>query len=116
MIKRLFVNDRLFSVLLMILFVSVFLIMFYGLDLYYQFSKIQENVDNIKYKEEYDYGIRFEGDMLLKNGKFDETTTAFYAAQIANMISFLHALYFHCFHFAYFQTLPLFLHNTAYNC
>ena len=69
MIRRLFVNDRLFSVLLMILFVSVFLIMFYGLDLYYQFSKIQENVDNIKYKEEYDYGIRFEGDMLLKNGK-----------------------------------------------
>ena len=29
--------------------------------------------------------------MLLKNGKFDETTSAFYAAQIANMISFLHS-------------------------
>jgi serum/glucocorticoid-regulated kinase 2 len=29
--------------------------------------------------------------LLLKNGKFDETTTAFYAAQIANMISFLHS-------------------------
>ena len=28
---------------------------------------------------------------LLKSGKFDETTTAFYAAQIANMISFLHS-------------------------
>ena len=29
--------------------------------------------------------------MLLKNGNFDETTTAFYATQIANMISFLHS-------------------------
>ena len=28
---------------------------------------------------------------LLKVGKFDETTTAFYATQIANMISFLHS-------------------------
>ena len=29
--------------------------------------------------------------LVLKNGKFDETTTAFYATQIANMISFLHS-------------------------
>jgi serine/threonine protein kinase len=29
--------------------------------------------------------------MLIKTGRFDETTTAFYAAQIANIISFLHS-------------------------
>ena len=29
--------------------------------------------------------------LLLKNGKFDETITAFYSTQIANMISFLHS-------------------------
>ena len=69
MLKRLFVYDRLFSSLLVVLLTSVFLIMFYGLDLYYQFSKIDDNIQCIKYTEQYDYGIRFSPELFTANGR-----------------------------------------------
>jgi len=69
MLKRLFIHDRLFSTLLVILFTSVFLIMFYGLDIYFQFSNIEANIERIKYAEQYDYGIRFDSDMFMEKGR-----------------------------------------------
>lgn len=69
MIKRLFLHDRLFSILILIQFTSIFLIMFYGLDLYYQFSSIKDNIDKIRYAEEYDYSLAFDTQLFDEKGR-----------------------------------------------
>ena len=68
MFKRLFFHDRLFSILIVIMFTAIFLIMFYGLDIYYQFSSIKDNIDKIRYTEEYDYSLIFDTQLFDENG------------------------------------------------
>lgn len=57
MIKRIIKNDSLFSLFLLVLFTIVFCIMFYALDIYYQFSNIKDIDESVKYKVIFEYSL-----------------------------------------------------------